>query len=88
METINASDFKTHCLAILDRVAKTGEPLLVLKRGRPVAKLIPAADGERSLQDELAGTAQEVGDIVAPALPASDWTVLASSGSKKKRGSR
>ena len=33
METINASDFKTRCLAPLDRVQKTGERIVILKRG-------------------------------------------------------
>ena len=41
METINASDFKARCLAILDRVQETGEPVVILKRGRPVAELCP-----------------------------------------------
>ena len=43
METINASDFKARCLAILDRVAATGERVVILKRGRPVAELGPAS---------------------------------------------
>lgn len=33
METINASDFKTRCLAPLDRVQKTAERIVILKRG-------------------------------------------------------
>ena len=39
MQTINASDFKARCLAILDRVHETGERVVILKRGRPVAEL-------------------------------------------------
>lgn len=34
METIDASDFKARCLAILDRVQATGERVVILKRGR------------------------------------------------------
>ena len=37
---IPASQFKARCLALLDEVAATGQPLLVTKRGKPVAKLV------------------------------------------------
>ena len=74
METINASDFKARCLAILDRVRETGERVVILKRGQPVAELGPAS---RSLveypQTELKDTVTIVGDIVAPALPEDYW---------------
>lgn len=41
METINASDFKARCLALPDQVQETGERIVILKRGRPVAELLP-----------------------------------------------
>ena len=44
MESINASDFKARCLAILDRVSATGERIVTLKRGQPVAELCPAEE--------------------------------------------
>ena len=40
MKTINASEFKAKCLAILDEVSDTGEVLTILKHGRPVARLL------------------------------------------------
>ena len=39
MKTIAASDFKARCLAILDDVARTGERILIVKRGKPVASV-------------------------------------------------
>lgn len=42
-ETMAASVFKAQCLAVLDRVAETGLPVVVTKRGRPVARLVPVA---------------------------------------------
>ncbi len=45
--SIAAGRFKARCLALLDEVAETGLPLIVTKRGRPVAKLVPI-EGERS----------------------------------------
>jgi prevent-host-death family protein len=43
MRSIRASEFKAKCLAILDEVERTGEPVTILKRGRPVARLLPPA---------------------------------------------
>ncbi len=77
MDTINASDFKARCLAILDRVQATGEPVVILKRGRPVAELLPASGSlSKYPQLELAGTVREVGDILGPVLPEEDWESL------------
>ena len=41
--SIPASQFKAQCLALLDEVAETRQPLVVTKRGKPVAKVVPAA---------------------------------------------
>ncbi len=77
MESINASDFKARCLAILDRVLETGERIVILKRGRPVAELGPPRNtGSEYPQDELKGTVTVHGDIVGPAIPEEDWEML------------
>jgi prevent-host-death family protein len=39
--SIPASQFKARCLALLDAVAETKQPLVVTKRGRPVARIVP-----------------------------------------------
>lgn len=67
--TVAASAFKTHCLALLDRVAETGEPLIVTKRGKPVARVVPARLAEPT---SLRGSVTVRGDIVAPILDAWD----------------
>jgi prevent-host-death family protein len=38
---VPAGQFKARCLALLDEVAATGRPLVVTKRGRPVAEVVP-----------------------------------------------
>lgn len=74
MREINASEFKAKCLAILDQVASTGETVVVLKRGRPVARLVPPVPTTaRYPQDELKGSVIFVGDVVEPVLPADVW---------------
>lgn len=81
MQTINASDFKARCLAILDRVSETGERVVILKRGRPVAELWPPTQGRAEHpQTELKGTVTVVGDIVGPAVPEDHWESLGHDG--------
>ncbi|HYC22883.1 MAG TPA: type II toxin-antitoxin system prevent-host-death family antitoxin [Candidatus Bathyarchaeia archaeon] len=71
MKSINAARFKATCLAILDDVARTGERVLVLKRGRPIAEIVPAASrGGHYPQDALAGTVEILDDDLSPVLPA------------------
>ena len=77
METINASDFKARCLAILDHVQATGERIVILKRGRPVAELLPASRSQAEYaQAELNGTVIVTGDIVGPPVPEEAWDSL------------
>ncbi|MBX7161806.1 MAG: type II toxin-antitoxin system Phd/YefM family antitoxin [Acidimicrobiia bacterium] len=38
---IPAGKFKDRCLSLLDEVAESGDAIVVTKRGRPVAKLVP-----------------------------------------------
>jgi prevent-host-death family protein len=81
MRSINASEFKAKCLAILDEVEETGEPVTILKRGRPVARLLPSVPTEGTYpQQALLGSVQILGDILEPVLPEEDWEVLAGQG--------
>jgi len=60
--------------AVLDDVDRTGESVTILKRGRPVACLIPVPlSSARCPQETLAGTVEILGDIIRPVLPASAW---------------
>lgn len=40
--TILAAEFKAHCLALMDEVQETAPEIVVTKRGRPVARILPA----------------------------------------------
>ena len=42
--TISATEFKAKCLALLDEVAETKETLVVTKRGKPVARVVPVPE--------------------------------------------
>lgn len=74
MRTMQASEFKAKCLAILDEVQRSGEGLTILKRGRAVAQLLPVSPREAGApQETLVGTVTILGDILGPVLPAEDW---------------
>ncbi|OHC70676.1 MAG: prevent-host-death protein [Rhodocyclales bacterium GWA2_65_20] len=63
--TIGAGDFKTKCLKLLDEVAHTKESLVITKRGKPVAKLVPIPT-EIDLYGALEGSVVAEGDIISP----------------------
>jgi len=74
MKQITVTEFKARCLALLEEVARTGEPVQILKRGKPVARVIRATDCESARpQDTLKGTVRILGDIVSPVLPPAAW---------------
>jgi len=78
VEAIAISKFKATCLAVLERVSRTGEPVLVTKRGEPIAEIVPASrpvSGKRPLGD-LAGTGRVLGDIVAPVSDEREWEAI------------
>ncbi len=63
--TIGAGEFKAKCLQLLDVVAQRREELIITKRGRPVAKLVPLRpDG--ALFGAMAGSVARQGDLVSP----------------------
>ena len=61
MRTIAAGKFKDVCLKMLDDVAKTKTPVIITKRGQPIAKLVPYL--KPTTRQSLAGSIlKEVGD--------------------------
>jgi antitoxin (DNA-binding transcriptional repressor) of toxin-antitoxin stability system len=67
MNTIAISKFKATCLAALERVRKTGQPLRVTRFGRPIADIVPPRDEQRcDWMGSMAGTATIEGDLCEP----------------------
>lgn len=71
---MKASDFKARCLKLLDQVEATGEEILVLKHGRPVARVVPARPDQPWLA--LRGSGALLGDPTAPVIAESDIDAL------------
>jgi prevent-host-death family protein len=76
MKTMRAGEFKTRCLKVMDQVQKTREPLVITKRGKPVAKLVPADKAGNDIFGCLKGVVKIVGDIESPLVPPEDWEAL------------
>ena len=76
-EIVPISKFKATCLSLLDKVNKTGQPILVTKKGSPLPRWSPS-------QTEKAGLLVGIfpvyrankGDIVSPVVSETDWEAL------------
>jgi prevent-host-death family protein len=66
MKQIPAARFKEQCLSILDRVDAEG--IIITKRGKPVAKLIPIRTESAELIGKLKGKVKIKGDILTTGL--------------------
>jgi prevent-host-death family protein len=73
---LGASEFKARCLAVLDRVHQRGEEVTITKRGRVVARLVPAGDADDRPWQRLRKTARWHGDWSAPVLKESEIEAL------------
>jgi prevent-host-death family protein len=73
MKTMPAGQFKARCLRIMDQVSSTREPVTITKKGRPVAKLVPADTPPEDIFGCLKGEIEIMGDIVSPIVPLEDW---------------
>lgn len=70
---ISAADFKANCLRLMDEVARQRRPIIITKRGKPVAKLVPVEEESVDLFGYMAGTAKICGDIIGPVEDV-EWT--------------
>jgi len=78
MQEIAISEFKAKCLAVLERVRSTKQPILVTRFGKPVAEVVPptAVEDRKAWIGSMKGTMRITGDIVSPATDEDEWEVL------------
>ena len=77
VQTVSISKFKASCLALMEKVRRTGEPILVTRRGEPVAQVGPPPDKARgNWLGYMKGTGAILGDVVSPAADEDDWEAL------------
>jgi len=75
MTTIQASEFKAKCLALMDQVAASGETLIITKNGKPVAELRPY---KAPRAKSFIGLTQHLGSITGDVMSPIDveWDAL------------
>lgn len=73
MKTMAAGEFKVHCLAVMDEVQSKRQAVLITKRGKPVAKLVPVEKGKDDIFGFFEGKGTITGDIVSPVLTPEEW---------------
>jgi len=73
MESLSVSEFKSKCLAVLQDVNKQKKRVVITKRGKPIAEVIPYDLKEKQIP--LKDTVIFMGDIISPVAD-EDWEVL------------
>ena len=76
MEEIQISKFKATCLAVLDRVGRTRQPVLVTRFGKPVAQVSPPPSLTGNWLGAMQNDGEIHGDLIAPAADLSDWEAI------------
>ena len=68
MKSVSVTEFKAHCLELVNEVSRTGESVVLTKRGKPTAMVVPppVQEGQKWIPGQFKDTAKIVGDIVAP----------------------
>jgi prevent-host-death family protein len=78
MRTMAAGEFKAKCLAVMAEVNSTGTPVLVTKRGKPLARVLPSVERTpKESPDAIFGCLRHMGaitgDIVSSEFPDEEW---------------
>ena len=73
MKTIPAGKFKVHCLAIMDEVQAKRQAVVITKRGKPVAKLVPVGEKKDDIFGFYKGKGKILGDVISPAFSPQVW---------------
>jgi prevent-host-death family protein len=63
---IKASEFKAKCLAIMDEVERTGQTVVITKKGKPVAELVPHRASRPNPLGVLKDRLFITGEIISP----------------------
>jgi len=63
---IKASEFKAKCLAVLDEVERTRQSVVITKRGKPIAEVVPHKPKKPGLFGLYKGRIEILGDIISP----------------------
>jgi antitoxin (DNA-binding transcriptional repressor) of toxin-antitoxin stability system len=57
----------------MEEVWSKRETVVITKKGRPVAKLVPADEPQKDVFGCLSDVIEIAGDIESPAIPSEEW---------------
>jgi prevent-host-death family protein len=63
---ISAGQFKARCLRLMDEVKARHQEIVITKRGKPVARLVPYEETPIPIHGFMKNTITIVGDVVSP----------------------
>lgn len=72
-DNVTVTDLKAHALALVARVSETGGALVITKRGKPVAQLVPYQARRAAKPGGLRHTLMRMGDLVRPTSDDGEW---------------
>ena len=75
MKTILISEFKAKCIAVLSEAQRTREPVMVTRRGKPLAKIEPVCEDDLPPREFGKMKGEILGDIVETDF-SDDWEML------------
>ncbi|MEM6612719.1 MAG: type II toxin-antitoxin system Phd/YefM family antitoxin [Cyanobacteria bacterium P01_C01_bin.72] len=77
MKEVQISKFKAQCLRLLDEVNRTGERLTINRNGQPLVVVNPITESQTRAKFGVAkNTGKVIGDLISPAVEASEWESL------------
>jgi len=82
MKTMAAGEFKAKCLGLIDEVKATGKTVIITKRGKPMARLLPLEkqtpeESPESIFGFMRGMGTITGDIVSSEFTDEEWERMA-----------
>ena len=66
MKTLAVGKFKAQCLALINHVAQSHEPIIITKYGKPMVKVVPIDRKKDNNEKPLKNAATFIGDIISP----------------------
>ena len=78
MIEVAISEFKAKCLALLEQVRRTRQPIRITRHGKPVAEVVPPSPVEdrSAWMGSMKGRMEILGDITSPASDEDEWEAL------------
>lgn len=68
MKSVSVTEFKSHCLQLLEEARISGEPIEIFKHGKPLATVLPAPSQGKYQPGMFKDSARIVGDILVDGI--------------------